>query len=331
MACDCNLYPGYAACGCKSTTKINKQKKSFCTNSQLDCQPNSKTFYTDCGGFNVGCKVYDYVGGKYNIVPDGFYSDGIYGYYVINGVVQSGPSETCPRFFRLDYIKDCLNKNNLSGTWYATIVDDNTWVPNTNVLYRIPIPLDQSTDCIAAYRSYWAVRFLNTTPVYNIGSANYIEAKLNDVNIEYYLPAFLQDRCGTKEIPTPSTLKLTFKMGRQNVGKSLPGAQIYISTNNGSTYKALTNEIKSGDCVAWQDLTFNKGTQIGFRVEIYPGGQQIAFNAQNGSTCPANQANYCEYLLTLTDDIHEVGLTIYSVTAAGDFLYCPLPPPPPTP
>jgi hypothetical protein len=327
MACDCVNFPT-AGCGCKSTKKINPQKTSFCTNSQYDCQPNSKTFYTDCGGFNVGCKVYDLVDGKYNIVPDGFYSDGVYGYYITNGVVQSNPQETCPRFFLVDYIKDCLNKDNLSGTWYVTVVDDNTWVPDTNVLYRIPIPLDQTTDCIAAYRSYWAVRFANTTPVYNIGNANYVEALVNDMSVEYNLPGFLQDRCSTKAKTTPATLKIKAKVGT-TLNRSTPGSQILISTDGGSTFTGVGSSFTNSDCISLPDLTFNKGTQVIIIAQTYSGGQsvQIAFNAQNGTTCPSNLANYCEYPLTLDNDINELAITVYYGSPAGNWQTCPLPTP----
>ena len=106
--------------------------------------------------------------------------------------------QSCPRFFLLDWIKDCLEDDNLSGTWYVSVIDDNTWVPQTNVAYRIPIPVSQTGDCTVAYRSYWVVRFQNTTPVYDIGNSDYIEAKLSDMSITYKLPGFLQNRCSTK-------------------------------------------------------------------------------------------------------------------------------------
>lgn len=329
MACNC-AYKQQAYCGCKSTKKINPPKTSFCTNSQYDCQPNSKTFYTDCGGFNVGCKVYDLVSGKYNIVPDGFYSDGVYGYYISNGVVQSNPSETCPRFFLVDYIKDCLNKDNLTGTWYVTVVDDNTWVPDTNVLYRIPIPLDQTTDCIAAYRSYWAVRFANTTPVYNIGNANYVEALVNDMSVEYNLPGFLQDRCSTKAKTNPATLQVTAKVGIKQ-SSSFISTAVLISTDNGATFNVL-GSFTDSNCIDLPELILNKGTEVIVRVYFYSPGTgsiQMAFNVQNGTTCPSNQANYCEYNLTLNNDINNLAVTAYYSSPNAGYQSCPIPPPAP--
>jgi hypothetical protein len=326
MACNCSVNP-LPACGCKSTKKVNPQKTSFCTNSQNDCVPNSKTFYTDCGGFNVGCKVYDLVSGKYNIVPDGFYSDGVYGYYITNGVVQ-GLGQTCPRFFQLDYIKDCLNKDNLTGTWYVTVVDDNTWVPDTSVQYRIPIPLDQSTDCVAAYRSYWAVRFANTTPVYNIGSANYVEATVNDMNIEYKLPGFLQDRCSTKALTKNSKVNLNIKLGIKTATNVYSGFQVYISKDGGSTYAALTDEMNNTSCVAWQDLYYPVGTELGIKVVNYNTQQPIPFNLDTTSVCPSNSANYCEYFITLANEVQPLSITIYSEYLTG-FGTCPIVPPAP--
>jgi hypothetical protein len=328
MACNCNLYPDMAACGCKSTKKINPPKTSFCTNSQYDCVPNSKTFYTDCGGFNVGCKVYDLVSGKYNIVPDGFYSDGVYGYYISNGVVQATPSETCPRFFLVDYIKDCLNKDNLSGTWYVTVVDDNTWVPDTNVLYRIPIPLDQSTDCVAAYRSYWAVRFANTTPVYNIGNANYVEALVNDMNIEYNLPGFLQDRCSTKEKVQSSRLVINMKQGLDT--KAQETYQVYISKDNGATYTPLTDAMNNLNCLTWQYLYYPIGTQIGIKIKRYgTASNYVQFNVAESDNCPANSGVYCEYFMTLTDLVEFVAITVYCQQWDNGYQPCPIPPPAP--
>ena len=61
---------------CRSARKATSTATSFCTNLQLSCSANTKTFYTDCGGFNAGCKVFDLVGSTYVPVNDGFYSDG---------------------------------------------------------------------------------------------------------------------------------------------------------------------------------------------------------------------------------------------------------------
>lgn len=193
MACTA----GSTTPACVSSRKATKTATSFCTNLQLSCTANTKTFYTNCVGFNAGCKVYDLVGSTYVPVTDGFYSDGTTSYYITNGTVES-LGQSCPRFFLLDWVKDCLNKDNLSGTWYVSVIDDNTWVPQTNVAYRIPIPVNQTSDCTVAYRSYWVVRFQNTTPVYDIGNADYLEAVLSDMTPTYKLPGFLQDRCSTR-------------------------------------------------------------------------------------------------------------------------------------
>ena len=183
--------------GCWSERKTTQIPTSFCASQQISCTANTKTFYTNCGSFNAGCKVYDLVGATYEPVTDGFYSDGTTGYYISNGTVQS-LGQSCPRFFRLDWVKDCYEKKNKSGTWYVSVIDNNSWVPQTNVAYRIPIPFEQTTSCVVGKRSYWVVNFLNTTPVYDIGNATYIEALQSDMAITYKLPGFLQDRCSTK-------------------------------------------------------------------------------------------------------------------------------------
>ena len=195
MANTCASEPNLAFC--RSKRKASNTATTFCTNLQLSCTANTKTFYTNCVGFNAGCKVYDLVGSTYVPVNDGFYSDGTTSYYITNGTVEA-LGQSCPRFFLLDWVKDCLNKDNLSGTWYVSVIDDNTWVPQTNVAYRIPIPVNQTSDCTVAYRSYWVVRFQNTTPVYDIGNADYLEAVLSDMTPTYKLPGFLQDRCSTR-------------------------------------------------------------------------------------------------------------------------------------
>lgn len=178
-----------------------KDVVSYCTGNQEGCQPLSGgTYYTNCAGFNVGCNLYKLVSGTYEPVQDGFYSNGTITLYSKDGVTQN-PTFTCSRFFRLDWIKDCLNKDNLSGTYYVTVVDDNTWVPDTNKVYRIPVPLSVNSNCQdVLYQSYYAIRFLNTTPTYNIGNANYLETNLTEMSTTYALPGFLQNRCTTRQL-----------------------------------------------------------------------------------------------------------------------------------
>ena len=191
--------PGTNSSFCKSKRKSNSAKITYCSAAQINCTLNKKTFYTDCLGFNAGCKVYDFVGGKYVPVGDGFYSDGTKSYYINNGVVGS-LGQTCPRFFLLDWIKDCNIGENLPGTWYVTAVDDNTFVPATNVVYHIPIPIVQVDACTTSPQSYWSIRVQNTTPVYDIGDNSYIESVVGDFTDTFKLPGFLQNRCNTRQI-----------------------------------------------------------------------------------------------------------------------------------
>lgn len=178
-----------------------KDAVSWCKGTQEGCEAISGgTFYTNCGSFNIGCYVYEYVGGQYKSVKDGFYSDGTYSYYVQNGITV-GPEFVCPRFFELDWIKDCVAQDNLSGTYYFSVVDDNTWVPNTNVAYRLYIPLQPNSNCLDNFsQNYYVVKFANTTPIYNIGTSPYLTGLKDEMLITYELPGFLQNRCYTKQI-----------------------------------------------------------------------------------------------------------------------------------
>jgi len=178
-----------------------KDAVSYCKGTQEGCKPAaSGSFYTNCGGFNVGCNIYENVGGEYRPVKNGYYSDGIYTYYVQNGITVD-PVYTCPRFFELDWIKDCFAKDNLSGTYYFSVVDDNTWVPDINVVYRIYMPLRSNTNCNEVFSTdYYAIRFKNTTPTFDIGTSNYLTALKEEMLVTYQTPSFLQDRCYTKII-----------------------------------------------------------------------------------------------------------------------------------
>lgn len=178
-----------------------KDAVSWCKGTQDGCEPLSgSTFYTNCGGFNIGCYIYEYIGGEYKSVKDGFYSNGTYVYYVENGITVA-PEYECPRFFELDWIKDCLSQNNLSGTYYFSVVDDNTWVPDPNVVYRIYMPLRADTNCNEVFSTdYYAVKFLNTTPTFDIGNSSYMTALKDEMLLTYETPSFLQNRCYTKQI-----------------------------------------------------------------------------------------------------------------------------------
>lgn len=181
------------------TYKKRKDALNACVGTQDGCEPfSASTYYTNCGGLNQGCYLYELISGEYKPVKNGYYSDGVNSYYVQDGLVQPNPV-TCPRFFKLDWIKDCFLNNNLSGTYYVTVGDDNSWVPDINVVYRLYIPL--VGDCNEQFTNdYYAIRFENTTPIYNIGNANYLEARLDEMTPTYKLPGFLQNRCTTRQI-----------------------------------------------------------------------------------------------------------------------------------
>lgn len=309
---------------CNTRRKEDPQKVSYCNSTQLDCVPASKTFYTDCGSFNVGCKVFDIVGGDYIPIPDGFYSDGTNAYYVSNGIV-SNQGQACPRFFPLQYVKDCLNKDNLTGTYYVTVVDDNTWVPNTNVIYRIPIPVLQTGDCLVQYRSYWAVRFSSTTPVYNIGAANYIEAIKNDVIIEYNTPAFLQDRCSTKSNGNAYSVTYYTTLGTKPSNTNL-AYQVYVSTDNGSTFSELTYAMYNySNCQKFSTVNYYAGTQLVIKVVDFVNQVDVPFNISQSTTCPSNTATYCSYSITVNNNLN-LAITVYN-TFIGGFGSCAVPPP----
>ena len=116
--------------------------------------------------------------------------------------------------------------------------------------------------------------------------------------------------------------------GKLGASPAADTATIFYSFNNSTWYPLTvgmtTASIDSTNCISRGTISVANGTTVYVHLRDSNGIIPIGFNAQSGTSCPANSNVYCDYtpFSVVVSGATDIALTAYVSGGGGLFIVC---------